>query len=191
MNLYRLLARHVNKMQVAGCWISEQNNAGYTKSLRLYTFYYDDGMVRYTGELDKMRNTYLSKYTTLKDVLAKDANAMAVLIGNNTLDNVVNSIQKEISIIGSVCPIFFSHESTKNLTREFPVFGSLLKMQYRKGLMRRKLIEPAKRALELLVNLGLPDPCSECVIMYLSNTDLRVIISLIDNANSVDFSSNV
>ncbi|XP_058809996.1 uncharacterized protein LOC131675146 [Phymastichus coffea] len=153
---YRYLACYLNKMQVAGCWISERNRHIYRISLNAYNYYCHSNLEVHSKELHKMSKIYLNHQINLKSFLEKKENEISLLINSEILEKVL-----------------------KNVDHEFPIFGCVLKLQYTKGFANKKLSNNAHIALEKMINFKLPVLCFENIRIYLDQTDLKNMINSI------------
>ncbi|XP_065564538.1 putative ankyrin repeat protein RF_0381 [Artemia franciscana] len=113
---------------------------------------------QYLRELARMRkekivNSNISFY----DILVKGASSLAACMRNK---NVV-----EIS-------------KTARYETQFPSYASIIKSQFRKGMERNNLLEPANRCFSSLFNgyTELPYECGEKILKYISNEDLKNLI---------------
>jgi hypothetical protein len=147
---------HVHKLIVIGLYVCNENKLCYTKARSRHVFNDKQLQLSYALELDKMEDVKVSRFTTLKDVLFKGA------------DEIATSILKRKTIEEILTASDFYHE--------FPKLCCLLKLQYRRGLTRRKLMQPVKTSLEAIARLGLPDPCTEAIIRHLSDDDLMSLM---------------
>ncbi|OXU28114.1 hypothetical protein TSAR_015382 [Trichomalopsis sarcophagae] len=111
----------------------------------------DDVFIQCSEEIKKLKNARIDNYTTLYNILFRDQNEMVKHLKNKTLTEILND---------------------PSLERKFPLYGYLLKLQLKKGLVRENYSKPAKTSLELLIGMSLPDSCSESILGYLRNRDL-------------------
>lgn len=148
------MACYINKMQVAGCWISERNRSVYRVSLNAYHYYCHSNLEVHSKELDKMSKIYLNNKVTLRNFLERKDNKMIILINSEELEKIIS-----------------------NVDQEFKIFGCLLKLQYIQGLANQKLVDDAHAALEKIINYKLPVLCFENIKIYLDQTDLKNLAS--------------
>ncbi|KAJ8668248.1 hypothetical protein QAD02_009911 [Eretmocerus hayati] len=110
-------------------------------------------------ELELMKAVNVSQCTTLLDILCKNPDDLLSLCENVKLQKMLD---------------------TRSFLRRYPIYGSLIKSQVKKGRMRRKLFIESRKSFNNLVGVDLPQFCSESIFQYLSNEDLRNIILLGD-----------
>lgn len=141
-------------MKIAGCRLSTHSDTDYLYFSTRLDFSIS---LAETKELDELNNTYINSKTTLKKVFSKTEHEMSMLVLNEKLVEIM-----------------------ENDLGKFPIFGCLLKMQYRRGQKRRLLQGPAAVALNLLSDCNLPDFCCEMILKYLSNIELCIFISSVN-----------
>ncbi|XP_023246273.1 ankyrin-1-like [Copidosoma floridanum] len=73
--------------------------------------------------------------------------------------------------------IILEYMNCKNLPQKFPYWVPIFNLQRRKALKREKLFEPARFALQNLLDPRLPDHCCESILMHLSNDDCQSLLS--------------
>ncbi|XP_032456871.1 ankyrin-3 isoform X2 [Nasonia vitripennis] len=114
------------------------------------------------AEIKKLKSIRIDKSCTLYDLLLKNTDEMANRVKNTIFKKILSSA----------------------IDTDFPIYGFLLKVQYRSGIKRRNYLNFAKEALaELIPKIPLPDSCSESIFKYLSNADLDNLIK----ANEVGY----
>lgn len=109
-------------------------------------------------ELESMRTIKLDNYTTLRDIIFREPDKMALHVENLDFRRIIES---------------------NDFKEKFSIYGFLLQLQFKNGLVRRKLLEPSKMSLKLLSEVKLPDICSENITLYLSNEDLQNVIKAV------------
>ena len=70
----------------------------------------------------------------------------------------------------------FSEDEKKNALDKFPIYGYLVRLQFRRGWKRRQMIPVTVLAIRKLVEnycTELPDDCAEIILSYLTNDDLK------------------
>lgn len=159
--LFFTLHGHVHKLLALGLEVGTENRRCYGIARAMHAFNDKQLQIGYALELDKMQDVQITRGTTLRDVLYGGARMLA----NSTLK------RKNLEDI----------LTSSDFSLEFPKLCCVITMQYRKGMTRKRMIEPAKKSLEDFVP-NLPDPCSENIILFLDDEDL---INLI-NARIVD-----
>jgi ankyrin repeat protein len=164
------LIRHIKKLKVIGFYISEKIKSLYIKLHQkdrssnaravdndnyIFENKNDEFIIKCRDELEKMKLTKIDNYSSLYNILFKSPNEMVKHIKNDSLKRIL------------IADDFEKH---------FPLYGYLLKLQYKKGVARSFILKPAKESLEYITGLGLPDSCSEQILNYLNTTNLKNLI---------------
>ncbi|XP_058799646.1 uncharacterized protein LOC131669048 [Phymastichus coffea] len=71
---------------------------------------------------------------------------------------------------------FFYNDSV-GLCKQFPELACLLKLQYRRAVARMPLMEPATMALSIVLGFELPLLCSDAIVRFMKNEELRKLIA--------------
>ncbi|XP_065571533.1 putative ankyrin repeat protein RF_0381 [Artemia franciscana] len=158
----KLIVCLIAKMKTAYLYVSENNIQWYGEMV-LNNFDLDiederETQDHYLRELAKMRNEKIANSNiSLYDILVKGTSSLAACMRN---ENIV-----EIS-------------KTVRFETQFPSYASILKNQFRKGMERNKLLEPANRCFNSLLNgyPELPYECAEKILNYIINEDLQNLI---------------
>lgn len=158
--IYYLFKNHIRRLKVLDFFISTDNISYYLKLNDLHRQQVDnpdvdDVLIHCEYEVKKMKEIKLNTYSSLYDVLYKDPNQMAAYTKNNTLIDILKS---------------------STFDRDFLQYGFLLKLQFNRGISRKKLLDPAKVSLKKLLGLNLPDLCAERIFRYLNNKHLKNLI---------------
>ncbi|KAJ8669348.1 hypothetical protein QAD02_000607 [Eretmocerus hayati] len=150
------LIRHVKKLMLLGLYVSDKNRKAFKEFFELYTISTFDELKfedECHDEIRKMKDSLINKYTSLYNVTSKSVNEMAYLSQNSAFREMVDS---------------------DDLLSNFPIYGYLIKLQYKRGLARKPLLEKCKQALSFLVNLSAES--LEKILDYLDDSDLQNII---------------
>ena len=146
-------------MKVANLYVSEQIllsvNRLKEKMIRRGDFDESDFLDQCMRELERMKNEKVYLCTiSYYDILTKGANSLAVSMWN---ENLVKALK------------------STNYTIEFPLYASIIKSHFRKGMVRKELLELGHRSFNsLFKNLTvLSYDCTEKILSYLSNEDLE------------------
>lgn len=142
---------HVHKLIVIGLQVSKENKICYDKARIRHVFNDKQLKLSYDEELDKMEDVRVDSRTTLKQVLYQGPDVIST---SRTKRQMLEEIY-----------------TASDFYEEFPKLCCLLKLQYRRGMTRAKLMQPAKTSLEILLGISLPDPCSEMIIKHLDNDE--------------------
>lgn len=122
-----------------------------------YTFDYEAEAIfgKCKLELQIMRTMKISNFSTLYDVMYKNAVDMAKISKNENFKKFLIS---------------------NELERTFPQYHDFLLMQYKRGTMRDSLMTAATESLAFLSGVAIPDACSEQIFKNLDNDSLRNLI---------------
>jgi ankyrin repeat protein len=147
------LEHHVVKMNTANLYVSNKN----LRSIRN-----DDGIRDFQNKCEeeiarlkreKVGNTNVSFY----GILTKGTNQLAMYARNESIVQVLRSgVYKRI----------------------FPIYASMISSNFRKGERRKVLLEQGNKVFHFLFNNfpQLPHDCTDKVLSYLSDEDLRILI---------------
>lgn len=189
-NMFTLIQSHLKKLIALGSHVGDRVKLSYTQVRNRYEKnefdfldsdndsdfedededdfdldYIDDQFsVKCRAELERMKHVKLDTYSTLYDILHKDANEMTKYIKSNDFKVILQS---------------------DDCKRNFAVYFDFLKLQYRRGAARSALLHAAKDSLGFLIGLGLPDACSERIFRYLDNDNIRSLIGSVHYAEAV------
>lgn len=154
-----VLLKHVKKLQIAGFPVSSKNKRSLEWNLEQQgeanNFDEADFIKECKSEIDSMSTVKLCKYTTLRDIIFKEPNKMALYVENLDFRQILES---------------------EDFTNKFQIYGCLLKLQFRKGLARRKLLEQSQASLKLLSKIEIPNICFDSITQYLINEELKNMI---------------
>ncbi|KAJ8688278.1 hypothetical protein QAD02_024073 [Eretmocerus hayati] len=154
-----LLLKHVIKLKMIGFYVSEINQQAFSSLLTKHSTRLNLNQTDFenecTEELDSMKKFGIDRYTTLYDMLFKDLNGLAVATKNDALRRIINS---------------------GDLEKDFPIYGFMLPLQWRKGIIRRPLLEKSLQALDSTIGRKLPSNLKENILQLLNNDDLKSII---------------
>ncbi|CAG9765618.1 unnamed protein product [Ceutorhynchus assimilis] len=145
-----LLQIHIIKMKIANLYLSERNLEPIWCNNELPPSFWDDcGAEIVSMKSEKMDNANISFY----DILAKSTNSLAIYMRNEVIVQVLKS---------------------EDYNTKFPIYASMIKSHFRKGVARKELIEQGNKILHFLFkNLPeLPHDCIEKILTYLSGEDL-------------------
>ncbi|XP_008208761.1 ankyrin-2 [Nasonia vitripennis] len=133
----------------------------YYKKLNLHIFYntgwdridkLDNFFVKCRAELAKMKGIFVDSYSSLNSIIYKDQQGMSKHVKNTRFTKILNS---------------------ESFEKDYPLYGFILKLQYKKGLRRASLLKPAQEAW----NTFCPANCPvEHIFRYLSDGDLKNLI---------------
>lgn len=155
------LMRHFKKLQIVGFHLCDKNKFVYQKLLKKYRkrinkVFNEQQFGRDCEiELEQMRMIRLDNYTTLRDIIFKECDKMALHVGNVELQRILKA---------------------EDFRDKFPIYGYLLELQFRKGLVRKAHLGPGRILMKSMSGIELPDACTESIMHYLSNEDLGNVI---------------
>jgi hypothetical protein len=160
---------HIIKMKAANLYLCQRNEIyheemsfikSYLDLIGYIDFYEDEGDFwdRCEVELANMKRKKIVNSTiSFYDIFSKGERSLAAYMRNENVMEVSNTLNYEI---------------------EFPLYASMLKRNFRKGMKRNELLESANRSLNGYAKL--PYICAEKILRYLSNEDLRNVINVFE-----------
>ncbi|KAJ8669794.1 hypothetical protein QAD02_001053 [Eretmocerus hayati] len=153
------MLKHVKRLMIIGYFVSEINRLAYYKCQFLDRY---GGIFRenvFTNEcvkeLEIMMSISLDQYTTLHNILFKSLNSMTFHCENVLLQEIVES---------------------GDFVKKFPIYGYLIKLQIKKGKIRRPLLKESQKILGHMIRFPLSNVSLERILTYLSDLDLKNII---------------
>lgn len=107
-------------------------------------------------ELETLRNSVISwtPRATLYSILLMKRNKMARFSGNENLERIFE-------------------ECNKDFETKYPCFGSVVNVQYRRGLKRRDLLDLGKISFAKVLGTSFPEDPGELIFKYLDNYELE------------------
>ncbi|KAJ8673854.1 hypothetical protein QAD02_005116 [Eretmocerus hayati] len=150
------LIKHVKKLMVIGAYVSDKNREMYYEFFNNYSISkYDDYEFgkECKKEIRGMKDLRINRYTNLFNIVFKTPNEMANLSQNAFFRQVIDSPE-----LGS----------------NFPIYGYMMKLQYRRGIFRRPVLEKCKKVLYSLARFS--GESAEKILDYLDDDDLENII---------------
>ena len=155
--------QHAHRLLMARYPISRENK----DALSLiwdYDLYNEEAFeMRCLEELERMERVRFDGRTTLRDVLRiRNVDRLRTLAGNKLFQRLVED--------------GLSEGGKKIALNDFPVYGYLVRLQFRRGWKRRQKMLPAVPAIGKLVErycTRFPVECSEILLSYLTNHDLE------------------
>jgi len=148
---------HIIKMNAANIFVVQENER--SKSLiKHHIGFNDDDERKFLDqcktELARMkRKKILNSTISFYDILGKGVSSLAAYMRN---EHVVEVLK------------------TSNYEREFPLYASILKNNFREGMKRNELLETAYESFNSYTEL--PYVCAEKIFRYVSNEDLRNVL---------------
>ncbi|KAJ8680139.1 hypothetical protein QAD02_015926 [Eretmocerus hayati] len=158
-----VLLKHVIKLRTIGHYISDDIEHAYSKFLQRLTVAFVSVLFDFTAqcekELELMMQVPADAYSTLRDVLFKNLNNLSVMSENVELQQMMDS---------------------NDFLEKYPIYGTMLKLQLKRGQERRPFLVDAVKSLKSLMNISVPRECLEQVLQFLSNEDLKNLIKSIE-----------
>lgn len=156
LGTYSVFRNHLQKLRTIGLPISDENELLFKNVEKRYEKEYMktekiDLRTQCEEEREKLKKSKLDRYNSLFDVIFKRSNQMAMIVKNDDLKEILADSDFEM---------------------KYPMYGFLLKLQFRRGSLRRVLLESAKEAFELITQ-SLPDSCIFEIFKYLSDKNLK------------------
>jgi len=148
-----ILKRHMVKMKTANLFISEKNLLSISSNYEISDFQKACEEEIAIMKTEKVSNANVSFY----DILTKGISQLARYAGNE-----------------SIVQIFRSDD----YKTKFPIYGSVINSNFKKGKRRKELLEQGNRIFHFLFNNfpQLLHDCTERIFSYLSDEDLRILI---------------
>ncbi|KAJ8668409.1 hypothetical protein QAD02_010072 [Eretmocerus hayati] len=148
------LLKHTKKLELAGWNVNKENKKAYADLLRYVDEWFKDA--RFIDECEnELQLMEMDRYSPLYGILSKNVNQMALYCENIDLQNIVKS---------------------DGFLQRFPIYGHLVRLQLKNGVIRRSLLMKASKAMISLIEKHLPESCMEAILYKLSNSDLKNII---------------
>jgi pyruvate kinase len=141
------------KMKTANLYVSEQYLQYLSNSVKDADFQKkcEEEIVRLKCEM--VSNVNVSFY----DILTKSTNQLTMYAKNESIVQVLKS---------------------DDYKRNFPIYAGMINSNFRKGERRKEFLEQGNNNLRILFNNfpQLPHDCTDKVLSYLSDEDLRILI---------------
>ncbi|KAJ8673858.1 hypothetical protein QAD02_005120 [Eretmocerus hayati] len=151
------LLKHLKKIMVLGIKVSDENRKIYSKFFERYSFdnfneatFVEDCL----KEIRAMKNLKINQFTSVYNIIFKAPLDMAYLSRNSLLRDLIDT-----------------NKSTSN----FPLYGYLIQLQYKKGIFRRQLLEQSKQSFIYPNNFSAE--IVDNILIYLSDCDLHNMIA--------------
>lgn len=155
-NIYSMFKDYISMLKLTGLHVSEKINEFYLRLGEVMLDPEDDFLVQCKEEIEKMKCIKLNiNNCSLYDILFKDSGEMEIHAGNEVFTNILRS---------------------ENFDKDFNIYGNLLKLQYRKGMVKKNLLKDAKKSFEFMTGTRLPDSCYEKIFEFLSDESLRNLV---------------
>lgn len=115
----------------------------------------DEDVLEYKEEINRIKNIILNykTKTTLYDMMCEDTMKWASYTENITLNQL--------------------YGDQKNFKQEFPHYGFLMNVKFRKGLERQAVMDFAKNTMQSLTGVYLPKLSYEEIFQYFDNSELK------------------
>jgi len=152
-NIADILKRHVVKMKTANLFVSKRNLLSISNNDERSDFQNGCEEEIATMKSEKVGNANVSFY----DILTKDISQSAKYAGNDSIVQILRSDDYKI---------------------KFPIYASMINSNFRKGEIRKELLEQGNNIFYFLFNSfpQLSHDCTERIFIYLSVEDLRILI---------------
>ncbi|KAJ8673852.1 hypothetical protein QAD02_005114 [Eretmocerus hayati] len=154
------LLKHVKKLMIIGMHVSTRNLKMYSRILKRHTFStFQEFEIKKKclEEIQLMKSRSVNKCTTVYDIVFSTPNHMTRLIPNSSLRKLIHSDDLSVS---------------------FPMYGYLIKLQVRRGLRRKPLLEKCEKIFNWMANLSVE--LTEKILDYLEDFELRNIIASVE-----------
>ncbi|KAJ8680153.1 hypothetical protein QAD02_015940 [Eretmocerus hayati] len=153
-----VLLKHVKKLSFIGFSICQTNKRAYVLILQKFDGIFDEAsfLNACKSELELMRSTSVDNLTTVHDILLKNVNGMTSHCEDIEIQAIINS---------------------SAFIEKFPIYGSVIRLQIKRGSVRRPLLRRCVKAIKNVIGKPLPLVCIDMILQELSNTDLNNLIS--------------
>ncbi|KAJ8664647.1 hypothetical protein QAD02_006309 [Eretmocerus hayati] len=151
----KVIIAHIRKLMKMNSFVSRKVREKYVTLLEICP---EDGKTINAAirkELDKLKSQMINQHTSLYHLLFKDASDMVNFVNNQELKKIIASPE---------------------LRTDFPMYHNVLTQQFKRGLLRKPILEEAKIVLSLVTQFNWPDICALHILKYLSHGDLKILI---------------
>ncbi|KAL7295714.1 hypothetical protein TKK_0011061 [Trichogramma kaykai] len=149
---------HIIKMKIAKLYLNPKN-----------AVYLDDSHRNFQAtclkEINDLKELKINNYVPVYNVLVGDLTEILRFTKNENIQNICEILENPV---------------------KFPLYGSMIIERLKKATRREGFLVRAKEALNSLSNFGLPDACTENIIVYLKNEDLRNLASICSQNDEMD-----
>ncbi|CAL1682579.1 unnamed protein product [Lasius platythorax] len=157
-----ILKHHIVKIKTANLYVSGQNLLSFDSNYEIRDF-----QNKCEKEMASMRSEKIgNSNTSFCDILTKSINQLAILLENENIVQILRSDDYKI---------------------KFPVYASMINSHFRKGQRRKELLKQVNKNCYSIFP-EVPCDCTQKVLSYLSDEDLRILIDACQptNVNSSD-----
>ncbi|XP_020297259.1 ankyrin-1-like isoform X2 [Pseudomyrmex gracilis] len=160
-----ILEQHIVKMETANLYVSEHLSMSHNYKMK-------DLQDKCEKEVAILKNEKISNTNiSFHDILIKDTNPLAKYMRN---ENVVQVLRSD------------------EYKTKFPIYSSMIKNQFRKGLEKKELFEQGTKSFYLFCNCPeLPLECIDQIFGYLSDTDIRILIDTCKSGSVSNFNTDI
>ncbi|XP_008206684.1 ankyrin-1 isoform X1 [Nasonia vitripennis] len=151
-----IFQNHIIKMRTARLYLSPKNVKYLDDKQKLF-------QEKCQSEVCSIKELKINNYVTVYDVLVKDVTEVARYTKNENIQMICEILDNPL---------------------RFPIYGSMIVNRLRKAVRRETFLDKAKESLNILSQYGLPDSCTENVIIYLSNEDLKNLCNILVKSDS-------
>ncbi|KAJ8664319.1 hypothetical protein QAD02_005981 [Eretmocerus hayati] len=165
VNIIDILLRHVIRLEIVGIHMSERNKD--FNNLLLSTFsnelsFKKDSLIKVCKKELQLLRQIRKNNITYHDILLGNPHKLASISQNSLYQSIINS--------NAFC-------------EKYPVYGPLVKSRLVEGKVRWRLLDESAKNLNIMLGITLPRICSDNILRYLDNQDLRNIFKSKKNAS--------
>ncbi|KAJ8664550.1 hypothetical protein QAD02_006212 [Eretmocerus hayati] len=156
-NNYIIFRDHLQKLNAIGLYVSEANESLFERVKQKYERLNVTGSIseQCKSECEKLENTKFNEDVSLRDVIFKNVKQMTAFCKNERFKEILKS---------------------KDFDSAYPMYGSMLKLQYVRGCIRSCMLEVTRESLKTLTNWNLPDLCFLEIFNYLSVENKKTLM---------------
>ncbi|KAJ8673849.1 hypothetical protein QAD02_005111 [Eretmocerus hayati] len=153
------LLKHTKRLMVLGMPVSPKNREIYSRFLELNSLpsYHEREIEeKCLKEIQLMKEIRINQYISLHDIISKTPNEMTHLIRNPSLRKLIRS---------------------NDFNSNFPLYGFLIELQFKRGLRRKPLLEKCKTSIQRMTTFSAETV--EKILSYVNESDLIKIAAIV------------
>ncbi|CAL1682578.1 unnamed protein product [Lasius platythorax] len=160
-----ILKHHIVKIKTANLYVSRKNLLSIDSNYEIRDF-----QNKCEKEMASMRSEKIgSSNTIFYDIVTKSINQIAILLENKNIVQILRSDDYKI---------------------KFPIYASMIDSHFRRGGRRKELLEQVNKNCYSIFP-EMPYICTQKVLSYLSDEDLRILIDVCQSTNVSSSDTNI
>ncbi|XP_044742473.1 ankyrin-3-like [Chrysoperla carnea] len=147
-----IIKRHIVQMKTANLYVSKKNLLSVKLAIGDEISNFQD---KCEVEITSMKSEKINNYNiSFYDILSKITNSLAICLRN---ENIVHILKLD------------------DYKTKFPIYASMIKSRFRNAMKRKELLEQSNKIIFFFLNNSphLPQDCTEKILSYLSDEDLK------------------